>query len=51
MQIEAAKNINSVKLEITYYSWLSFILGSLYKKWPAFDLLVNEKYILIYKNI
>lgn len=51
MQIEAAKNINSVKLEITHYSWLSFILGSLYKKWSAFDSLINEKNIPMYKNI
>lgn len=52
MQIEAPSNISTVKLEITYYAWLSFILGSPYKKWSAHESLVDKKeYTNVYKNL
>lgn len=52
MEIEAPKNICIIRLEIKHYAWLSFILGSLYKKWHAFKSLVDKKeHTSVYKYL
>lgn len=52
MQIEAPSNISTVKLEITHYAWLNFILGSPCKKWSALESFVdNKEYTNVYKNL
>lgn len=43
MEIEAPKNISTIRLEIKHYAWLSFILHFLHKKFSVFESLVDKK--------
>lgn len=52
MDIKAPKNISTVRIAMKHYVWFSFILGFVYKKWSAFESLVDKKeHASVYKYL